>query len=264
MPKLSKEEKLKLVRRYIGGHYVPTPEGYRSRTAFKASLLAWAKRYRMYGEKGLERKAKTAAGALDKAEAVRRCLSGERNRDLAAEYGVSPGTVSNWCRAYSQSGTDLVKSIGERRLSPMPEKVEVGSEEFERLSDKEKLKVLREEYEYLRTEGSRKEKAEITYRLASQGYSLKRLLKALGLGKSTYEFHARRFREGSRKDPLKAKIEAVFSGNKGRYGVRRVTAALRRDGERVNHKKVQRIMHRLALKGKTCKKRRPYSSYRER
>lgn len=76
MPKLSKEEKLKLVRRYIGGHYVPTPEGYRSRTAFKASLLAWAKRYRMYGEKGLERKAKTAAGALDKAEAVRRCLSG--------------------------------------------------------------------------------------------------------------------------------------------------------------------------------------------
>ena len=113
-----------------------------------------------------------------------------------------------------------------------------------------------------RTEGSRKEKAEIAYRLASQGYSLKRLLKALGLGKSTYEFHARRFREGSRKDPLKAKIEAVFSGNKGRYGVRRVTAALRRDGERVNHKKVQRIMHRLALNGKTCKKRRPYSSYR--
>ncbi len=95
MPKLSKEEKLKLVRRYIGGHCVPTPEGYRSRTAFKASLLAWAKRYRMYGEKGLERKAKTAAGALDKAEAVRRCLS-----------------------------------------------------------DKEKLKVLREEYEYLRTENA--------------------------------------------------------------------------------------------------------------
>ena len=49
MPKLSKEEKLKLVRRHIGGHCVPTPEGYRSRTAFKASLLAWAKRYRMYG-----------------------------------------------------------------------------------------------------------------------------------------------------------------------------------------------------------------------
>ena len=154
MPKLSKEEKLKLVRRYIGGHYVPTPEGYRSRTAFKASLLAWAKRYRMYGEKGLERKAETAVGALDKAEAVRRCLSGERNRGLAAEYGVSPGTVSNWCRAYSQSGTDMAKSIGERRLSPMPEKFEVGSEEFERLSDKEKLKVLREEYEYLRTENA--------------------------------------------------------------------------------------------------------------
>lgn len=92
MPKLSKEEKLKLVRRYIGGHCVPTPEGYRSRTAFKAPLLAWAKRYRMYGEKGLERKAKTAAGALDTAEAVRRCLSGERNRDL------STASLREWSR----------------------------------------------------------------------------------------------------------------------------------------------------------------------
>lgn len=36
----------------------------------------------------------------------------------------------------------------------MPEKFEVGSEEFERLSDKEKLKILREEYEYLRTENA--------------------------------------------------------------------------------------------------------------
>ena len=36
----------------------------------------------------------------------------------------------------------------------MPEKFEVGSKEFERLSDKEKLKVLREEYEYLRTENA--------------------------------------------------------------------------------------------------------------
>lgn len=77
-----------------------------------------------------------------------------RREKQGPEYGVSPGTVSNWCRAYSQSGTDLVKSIGERRLSPMPEKFEVGSEEFERLSDKEKLKILREEYEYLRTENA--------------------------------------------------------------------------------------------------------------
>ena len=31
---LSKKEKLKLVRRYIGGQYVPAPEAFRSRTSF--------------------------------------------------------------------------------------------------------------------------------------------------------------------------------------------------------------------------------------
>ena len=49
------KEKLKLVRRYIGGQYVPVPEAFRSRTSFKASLLNWVKRYRLCGEKGLER-----------------------------------------------------------------------------------------------------------------------------------------------------------------------------------------------------------------
>lgn len=82
------------------------------------------------------------------------------------------------------------------------------------------------------------------------------------LSKSSYEYHARRFRAGIRKDPLEEEIGAVFAENMGRYGVRRVTAALRKKGTRVNHKKVQRIMRSLSLKGKTCKKRRPYSSYR--
>ncbi len=82
------------------------------------------------------------------------------------------------------------------------------------------------------------------------------------LSKSSYEYHARRFRAGIRKGPLEGEIEAVFAENMGRYDVRQVTAALRKKGTRVNHKKVQRIMHSLLLKGKTCKKRRPYSSYR--
>ena len=49
------KEKLKLVRRYIGGQYVPAPEAFRSRTSFKASLLNWVKRYRLCAKKGLER-----------------------------------------------------------------------------------------------------------------------------------------------------------------------------------------------------------------
>ena len=149
---LSKKEKLKLVRRYIGGKCVPTPDVFRSRTSFKASLLNWVKRYRLSGEKGLERKKKKRTSEADKEAIVRRCLSGERNKDLAEEYGVSCGAVSNWCRSYSQSGGNMVKSIGERKPSPMPKKYEVGSAEFEKLSEKEQNKILKEELEYARTE----------------------------------------------------------------------------------------------------------------
>ena len=53
MARMSKEEKLRFVRRYLGGKKIPTPEGYGSRAAFSNSLLGWVKRYRLCGEKGL-------------------------------------------------------------------------------------------------------------------------------------------------------------------------------------------------------------------
>lgn len=61
-------------------------------------------------------------------------------------------------------------------------------------------------------------------------------------------------------DPLVERIRKTFGENFGRYGVRRITAVLNREFH-VNHKRVQRIMNTLGLKGRQCRKRRPYSSY---
>lgn len=47
---------------------------------------------------------------------------------------------------------------------------------------------------------------------------------------------------------MKATIKAVFAQHKGRYGYRRVTAALRQLDQHVNHKTVQRLMGVLKLK----------------
>ncbi|WP_257215295.1 IS3 family transposase, partial [Pseudomonas syringae] len=41
---------------------------------------------------------------------------------------------------------------------------------------------------------------------------------------------------------------ATFYEHKGRYGYRRITAALRRAGHLVNHKTVQKLMGQLGLK----------------
>lgn len=59
---------------------------------------------------------------------------------------------------------------------------------------------------------------------------------------------------------LKARIQALYHEHHGRYGYRRITATLRRAGEKVNHKIVQRLMQQLGLKSKVRVKR--YRSYR--
>ena len=80
------------------------------------------------------------------------------------------------------------------------------------------------------------------------------------LSRSTYYY------EVSKEDIVAKRSEAVayvireiFEHNKGRYGVRRVHHELINRGYKVNHKKVQRLMHCMDLKGKRPKEK--YHSY---
>ncbi len=54
-------------------------------------------------------------------------------------------------------------------------------------------------------------------------------------------------------------IIGIFYANRGRYGVRRVHRELLNQGYDINHKKVQRLMKKLSLKGKRPKEK--YHSY---
>ena len=59
---------------------------------------------------------------------------------------------------------------------------------------------------------------------------------------------------------VKAEIITIYHENKGRYGYRRITAALRNSGIHLNHKTVQRLMKELGL---VCRVRvRKYRSYK--
>ena len=58
----------------------------------------------------------------------------------------------------------------------------------------------------------------------------------------------------------KAKIETIYHENRGRYGYRRITIALRNKGIFLNHKTVQRLMKELGL---VCRVRiKKYHSYK--
>ncbi len=57
-----------------------------------------------------------------------------------------------------------------------------------------------------------------------------------------------------------SEIESIFDENGGKYGVIRVYRELRNRGWGANHKKVQRLMSKMGLKGKRPKVK--YHSYK--
>lgn len=91
-------------------------------------------------------------------------------------------------------------------------------------------------------------------------YPLELLLRAARLSRSTFYYHAQAMSTQDKYAAIKSKIRALYEHHKGRYGYRRITAALRQDGELINHKAVQRLMQQLGLQSLVRPKK--YRSYR--
>jgi transposase-like protein len=88
-----------------------------------------------------------------------------------------------------------------------------------------------------------------------QEFLLADLLHASGLPRSTYYYQVKTLAAPDRYGGLKAKIQAVYAAHRGLYGYRRVTLAIRSDGELVNHKKVQRLMNELGIRSRVRRKK---------
>ncbi len=85
-------------------------------------------------------------------------------------------------------------------------------------------------------------------------------MKAIGMARSTYYFKiGKTDKVALRNEHLMSDIRAIFEHHKCRYGVRRVYQELVHRGIVVNHKRVQRLMHRMNLLGKRPKEK--YHSY---
>jgi putative transposase len=86
------------------------------------------------------------------------------------------------------------------------------------------------------------------------------LLKVAGLARSTFYYQQKALQKVDKHAPIKSQIEAVCARHRGRYGYRRVTAAIRQMGQVINHKTVQRLMGQLQLKSLVRPKK--YRSYK--
>src|SRR5262249_38881987 len=91
----------------------------------------------------------------------------------------------------------------------------------------------------------------------SRNHAVRDLCQLLGVTRSGY-YAWRSGRETAREidnRQLTEQIKAVFEAQRGRYGSPRITAELRRQGRRCNHKRVERLMRQAQLKGRTGRRR---------
>lgn len=91
-------------------------------------------------------------------------------------------------------------------------------------------------------------------------FSLIGLLKLAGIPRSTYYYIKRRIGKPDRHGELIQTIHGICRKHEGRYGYRRVTAELRRQGVPANHKLVMRLMKQEGLTSRVRMKK--YRSYR--
>lgn len=86
------------------------------------------------------------------------------------------------------------------------------------------------------------------------------MLKLSGLARSTYYYYLKQ-PHTDKYECEKKEIQEIYNTNKGRYGYRRITIAMRNKGYVINHKTVQKLMKQLGLQGKQ-RKNDKYHSYK--
>ena len=77
---------------------------------------------------------------------------------------------------------------------------------------------------------------------------MKALLQLADIPRSTYYYWVKSAGQPDKDAELKILIQSIYDEHEGRYGYRRIRDELGNRGQRVNHKKVQRIMKELGLK----------------
>lgn len=80
------------------------------------------------------------------------------------------------------------------------------------------------------------------------------------MARSVFYYHRALLANPDIYDSTKASIKSIYDDSKGRYGYRRITIALRAEGQLINHKTVQKLMAQMNLRAK--RKNRHYRSYK--
>ncbi|UGQ44989.1 IS3 family transposase [Massilia endophytica] len=272
MTKYDEKFKLAVVQQYLRGG-----AGYRTiaqehRVAY-GMVRRWVESFRAHGVGGLKKKFSHYSAEF-KLSVLRHMWENELSYgQTAAQFNIrNPGILAAWGRSYENGGLDALQP-GQRgkpsKMATATEKTEDSPNDDTRTREELLAEVnhLRMEVAYLKklralsstAEGDSRQKAQVVQELRQQ-YPIAGLLKLAKLPRSTFYYQQKVLQGGDKHAQVKEQIKTIFNRHQGRYGYRRVTAAVRQLGLLVNHKKVQRLMGTLGLKSLVRPKK--YRSFR--
>ncbi|WP_159043323.1 IS3 family transposase [Streptomyces sp. NBRC 110028] len=178
-------------------------------------------------------------------------------RQVAADLGINPETLRNWVRAAGAS-----RPRGRRATSTVGAADAVGGGE------------RRSAQEGPRAGGGTRDPAQggQVFRRGDalvnrfqfvadhhRRYGVKRGCTILGIARSSFSYWRRTAADRAVRQAadarLATRIRAVHRESDGTYGVPRITAELREAGERVNHKRIARVMRGAGLAGVRLRRR---------
>ncbi|GKI65938.1 hypothetical protein NUBL21975_52600 [Klebsiella pneumoniae] len=189
---------------------------------------------------------------------VNHYLSGKDGEQSTADlFGIERTSVRRWVRAWQFHGAEgltaknnhysdefklvVVRAVISDRLKTLPRRAQG------RTALSAGRECLSKKVESLGSERKKWQKALIISELRHE-HALRDLLRAAGMSRSTWYYNMNALKQGDRYAGLKENIRKIYHYHKGRYGYRRITLALRKQGLRINHKTVQRLMAELSLR----------------
>ena len=208
-------------------------------------------------------------------KAIELVLGGMQQKQAAKQLGVSVGAVHNWGRAYRRGGMAALQprnqnaAQGGKSASVRPRggadagggddvvalRRSVEELELENALMREVVEVVKKDPGADLRRLSNREKTMLIDRLRPR-YSLRSMACLLRIAPSSYHYHHARIGV-DKYAGLRARVARAFADSKGRYGYRRVKAAL---GTGVSEKVIRRLMAEGGLSAHVPKRRR-YSSY---
>ncbi|CAK1254794.1 Transposase InsO and inactivated derivatives (Tra5) [Fructobacillus evanidus] len=286
MSKLSKEDKVNIYYLWKKQCYSPKQIGHEYKISsgnvqYLVSLID------KHGLAILEHAYQSYSDDL-KLEIIQKALDPTRSiRSVALEYALpSRGMVSNWLRSYRENGYTIVTKKKGRK--PNDRSGERTARSGKSQAQERKPSLTREELEATyhqriykkirclsgRTNRTRKtgQAEEITQAVTQLRRELKVSLTFIlatinghpdlpHLSRSDYYYTLQKVGKDTKNEKLMNRIRELFEEHHARYGYRRITLQLKREGMIVNHKKVQRLMTIMGLVALHNRKRAKYSSY---